>query len=96
MKAESERMSEFDTRRDLMRLIRGDQDEATRHGLHGCDVCDYQGFTREDLHHHKKALHDGRVYQCPTCGARANKKSALFTHFRRTHDEEKIHILYNI
>ena len=64
--------------------------------FHCCDICDFRGASSEDLEFHQKGLHDGRIYSCPTCEIRFNKKSRLFTHYRRNHDEDTIHILYDI
>ena len=71
-------------------------EHANSDSWHSCDICDYRGFSTEDLELHQKTLHDGRIYSCPICETRFNKKSRLFTHYRRNHDEDTIYILYDI
>jgi predicted RNA-binding Zn-ribbon protein involved in translation (DUF1610 family) len=56
--------------------------------------CDKEGCTMSyagaaGLFHHKKAVHEGVYYECPECGKRFGRKSAMTLHFKTVHEEEK-------
>ena len=55
-----------------------------------CFHCDYSSTLKKFLESHISSVHEGIVYQCPTCNEEFKTKLKLNGHFAMTHDRSKL------
>ena len=55
--------------------------------IHVCKQCHKTFANRQNLHIHKKSVHEGIKYACDKCTYQATQQSSLTRHFQSIHDK---------